>query len=46
MAEYMAWRIIEGAYTYDYVIERVPVLKEGIDASLIAAGYGHLITTK
>jgi len=45
MAAYMASRIIEGAQDYDFVIERRPDLKEGIDAYLIAHGREDLITT-
>lgn len=44
MAAYLAQRIIDGAYTYDYVIQRRPDLKEGIDAYLIEKGRGELIT--
>lgn len=34
MAEYMAQRIIDGAYTYAYVISKRPDLQPGIDAYL------------
>ena len=44
MANYMGQRIIDGAYTYDYVIERRPDLKAGIDAYLISKGREDLIT--
>ena len=44
MAAYLGQRIIDGAYTYDYVIARRPDLKEGIDAYLISQGRGDLIT--
>lgn len=44
MAAYLAQRIIDGAYTYDYVISKRPDLKEGIDAYLISKDYGYLIT--
>jgi hypothetical protein len=44
-AVYMGMRILEGAYTYDYVISRRPDLQEGIDAYLISQGRGDLITT-
>lgn len=44
MAIYMATRIIDGIYTYDYVIDRRPDLQPGIDAYLIEKGYSHLIT--
>lgn len=44
MAAYMAQRIIDGAYTYDYVISKRPDLKDGIDAYLIAQGREDLIT--
>lgn len=44
MAAYLAQRIIDGAYTYDYVIRRRPDLKEGIDAYLTSKGREDLIT--
>jgi len=44
VAAYLAQRIIDGAYTYDYVIQRRPDLKEGIDAYLIEKGREDLIT--
>lgn len=44
MAAYLAQRIIGGAYTYDFVIQRRPDLKEGIDAYLIEKGREDLIT--
>lgn len=44
MAAYMGQRIIDGAYTYDYVIAKRPDLKAGIDAYLIAQGREDLIT--
>lgn len=44
MAAYLAQRIINGAYTYDFVIQRRPDLKEGIDAYLIEKGREDLIT--
>ncbi|MED0688205.1 hypothetical protein [Anoxybacillus ayderensis] len=43
MAAYLAQRIIDGAYTYDYVIQRRPDLKAGIDAYLREKGRGDLI---
>jgi hypothetical protein len=43
MAAYLAQRIIDGAYTYDYVISKRPDLKEGIDAYLIEKGKANLI---
>jgi hypothetical protein len=43
MAAYLAQRIIDGAYTYDFVISRRPDLKEGIDAYLIEKGREDLI---
>lgn len=46
MGRYMAQRIIDGIYTYDYVIGKRPDLKEEIDATLTEKGYGHLITNK
>jgi hypothetical protein len=45
MASYMAQRIIDGVYTYDYVISKRPDLKEGIDAYLIEKGRQDLITS-
>lgn len=44
MAEYMGQRIIDGAYTYDYVISKRPDLKDGIDAYLISQEREDLIT--
>ncbi|AGK52040.1 hypothetical protein [Bacillus sp. 1NLA3E] len=44
MAAYMAQRIIDGAYTYDYVLSKRLDLKEGIDAYLISQGREDLIT--
>ena len=44
MAEYMAQRIINGVYTYDYVINKRPDLKAGIDAYLTEKGRTDLIT--
>jgi hypothetical protein len=44
MGAYMGQRIMDGAYTYDYVISKRPDLKEGIDAYLISKGKQDLIT--
>lgn len=44
MAAYMGQRIIDGAYTYDYVIGKRPDLQEGIDQYLKDKGRGDLIT--
>lgn len=44
MGAYLGQRIIDGAYTYDYVIERRPDLKEGIDAYLVSKSREDLIT--
>lgn len=44
MAAYLAQRIIDGAYTYDFVISRRPDLKEGIDVHLREKGREDLIT--
>ena len=44
MANYMGQRIIDGVYTYDYVISKRPDLKEGINAYLISQGREDLIT--
>jgi hypothetical protein len=44
MAEYMGQRIIDGAYTYDYVISKRPDLKAGIDVYLEKQGRTDLIT--
>lgn len=44
MAAYIGQRIIDGAYTYDYVISKRPDLKTGIDAYLIEKERGDLIT--
>jgi hypothetical protein len=45
MAAYMGQRIIDGAYTYDYVISKRPDLKAGIDAYLTEQGRQDLITS-
>ncbi|WP_243299144.1 hypothetical protein [Bacillus litorisediminis] len=45
MADYMGQRIIDGAYTYDYVISKRPDLKTGIDAYLTEKGRADLITS-
>jgi hypothetical protein len=44
MAAYLAQRIIDGAYTYDYVISKRPDLKAGIDDYLRQKGREDLIT--
>jgi hypothetical protein len=44
MANYMGQRIIDGAYTYDYVISKRPDLKAGIDAYITSQGREDLIT--
>ncbi|TWE06394.1 hypothetical protein FB550_102416 [Neobacillus bataviensis] len=44
MADYMGQRIIDGFYTYDYVISKRPDLKTGIDAYLISQEREDLIT--
>lgn len=43
VAAYMAQRIIDGAYTCEYVISKRPDLQEGIDAYLISKGRQDLI---
>ena len=43
MAEYLAQRIIDKAFTYTFVISRKPNLKEGIDAYLKEKGRENLI---
>jgi hypothetical protein len=45
MAAYLAQRIIDGAYTYDYVISKRPDLKAGIDAYLNSKGREDLVTS-
>ncbi len=44
MAAYMGQRIIDGAYTYDFVISKRPDLKIGIDDYLTEKGRQDLIT--
>lgn len=44
MVAYLAHRIIDGAYTYDYVISKRPDLKTSIDDYLISKGREDLIT--
>lgn len=46
MAEYIAQRIIDGVYTYDFVISRRPDLKAGIDAYLTEKGRTDLMEHK
>jgi hypothetical protein len=43
MAAYMGQRIIDGVYTYDYVISKRPDLKVGIDAYLLSKDRSDLI---
>ncbi|WP_200886099.1 hypothetical protein [Heyndrickxia ginsengihumi] len=43
MGDYMGQRIIDGAYTYDFVISKRPDLKDGIDNYLTAQGHTDLI---
>ena len=43
MSAYMAQRIIDGAYTYEFVIAKRPDLKNGIDAYLTEKGREDLI---
>lgn len=43
MANYMGQRIIDGAYTYEYVMLKRSDLKTGIDAYLISKDHGDLI---
>lgn len=44
MAAYMGQRIIDGVYTYDYVISKRPDLQKGIDAYLVSKESENLIT--
>jgi hypothetical protein len=44
MAAYLASRIIDNVYTYDYVISKRPDLKSGIESYLISQGREDLIT--
>jgi hypothetical protein len=44
MADYMGQRIIDGVYTYDYVISKRPDLKAGIDEYLTQQVRTDLIT--
>ncbi|MEL3956935.1 hypothetical protein NST17_06955 [Caldifermentibacillus hisashii] len=44
MAAYLAQRIIDEAYTYEFVIQRRPDLKDGIDTYLRDKGRDELIT--
>ena len=43
MANYLGQRIIDGIYTYTYVVGKRPDLKDGIDAYLISKGHEDLI---
>ncbi len=44
MANYLGQRIIDEAYTYDYVIGKRPDLKDGIEVYLIEKDRQNLIT--
>jgi hypothetical protein len=44
MSAYMGQRIIDGVYTYSYVISKRSDLKDGIDAYLISQGREDLIS--
>lgn len=44
MGAYLGQRIIDGAYTYDYVISKRPDLKASIDSYLTEEGYRDLIS--
>lgn len=44
MGAYLGMRIIDGAYTYDYVISKRNDLKTSIDSYLIEQGRTDLIT--
>lgn len=44
VADYMGQRIIDEAYTYDYVISRRPDLQEGINRYLTSQGREDLIS--
>lgn len=46
MAAYMAQRILDGVYTYAYVIGKRPDLKDGIDAYLTDKGRSDLIDSE
>lgn len=43
MADYLAQRIIDGAYTYNYVITKRPDLKSGINSYLTSKERQDLI---
>lgn len=45
MARYLAQRIIDGAYTYAYVIGRREDLRDGINAYLTEKGKEDLIVS-
>lgn len=45
MANYLAQRVIDGAYTYDYVISKRPDLQSGIDKYLTENEREDLITS-
>lgn len=44
MAEYMGQRIIDGAFTYSFVLGKRADLKAGIDTYLTQQGRSDLIT--
>lgn len=43
MAEYMAYRIIDGVFTFEQVVAKRPDLEEGIKKVLISVNRGDLI---
>ncbi|WP_202113009.1 hypothetical protein [Paenibacillus sp. MMS18-CY102] len=45
MAAYLAQRIIDGAYKYDYVATKRPDLMPGVDAYLVDNNRTDLITS-
>ncbi len=45
MGDYLAMRILEKAYTYDYVVSNRPDLKASVDEALTRQGHSELITT-
>ncbi|WP_179117569.1 hypothetical protein [Bacillus cereus] len=45
MADYLAQRVIDEAYTYTYVVSKRPDLKSGIDVYLIKNQRVDLITS-
>jgi hypothetical protein len=43
MVEYMAQRIIDGSYNYQYIVGKKPLLNDNMDMYLSAQGMQNLV---